>query len=109
MTALPSWCQSKEARALIQAILAEQPESRIENHSANLGGMVEVYEGRNAMLLRGLHDRALGEACAAADAAYATGMSWDQAAVELMALHRAEKPDALIGRLLNGVERSVAA
>lgn len=106
---LPSWAQSRTGRALVAAIIAEQPDSRIESHNDTLGGMVLVYEGRNAMLLRLMHDQALTRATDEANARYAGGMSWDHAAVELMKLHREEKPDALIERLLHGEQRRAAA
>lgn len=109
MTALPSWADNCEARSLLQHILAAQPGHRIESHGDTLGGMVLRYEGRDAMLLRNLHDRALTVATNEANARYAAGMSWDQAAVELMVLHREEKPDALIERLLHGERRRAAA
>lgn len=99
-TPLPNWARSSEALALLAAIAIEKPEWSIRDHSHNLGGQVLSYSGRNAILLRKLHDKALEEATAEANLAHGCGVPWNEASAELMSLHAAEKPDALIDRLL---------
>ena len=109
VSALPTWASNRAGRALVQQIIAEQPdyfptvdEFGVEHHT---------YKGRAAGKLRRMHDDALGKATERANERNAAGQSWDQAAVELMKLHGEEKPDALIARLLRegAVARSAAA
>jgi hypothetical protein len=105
--ALPAWCASNpEAIALLREIVAEQPE---HGHREWLGFHYYPYRGRNASLLRKLHDAALVRASAQDDTNYYAGKP-----TELFKATLHPTPDELIEKLLDGeielpVERRRAA
>ena len=96
---LPQWAQSLEARILLSTILADPPAVRVyDNGFSRFGG--EEYCGREAARLRGLFKRGLRELVDAETAAYRAGRDCRALTDAVQAYLLAEKPDALIARLL---------
>lgn len=83
---LPAWADNAPCRALIAAIIEEQPEAE-HPVCANWGHSVLTYRGQFAPKLRRYHKDLLEAAIARSTA-------------EFIALSEQEKPDALIARVL---------
>lgn len=81
---LPAWAQTAEARAIIEAILAERPDFT-NDLCRNWGHRVLTYRGRNAADLRRIYD---------------SHFEGPLTLAEADALGLGERPDELIGRLM---------
>jgi hypothetical protein len=103
MTALPTWATSPEARALIAQTIASRPTFSITRGQWIEGGGQRRYIGRPSARLRRLHRDWLAGELAALDAQYEVTGHFDHEASA--AVVGAERPDALIERLLRESER----
>lgn len=93
---LPAWAQSDEARALLEQIIAEQPErSRVLTDPVTFG-----FAGRAANRLRQIFDPFLMERMAwSYRAGFDTPLFWKRRAAVLSYIDT-HGPDALIARVL---------
>lgn len=99
MTALPSWADTPEGRALADRIRREQPDFRITRGGWLEGGGQRRYRGRAAGQLRRLRSDLADKLCVEADAAFRRGEPWESAGAEFNALLASETADELIARL----------
>lgn len=97
MSGLPKWCDTPEARRLLDAVLAERPSYRVTQGAWIEGGGNVRYLGKNAGALRRYHNALLQDALRRDDADYYSTGAMGTRFSELME----EAPDRLIARLLS--------
>lgn len=97
MTALPAWANTPIGRALVQAILADPPESRQVRDDWGTRDW-RSYAGKVAGTLRRLHDEWQTRELAKLDRTFAITGVWDDAASR--AVLGCEDSNQLIERLL---------
>jgi uncharacterized protein (DUF2461 family) len=98
---LPDWARTDECKALIEQIIAEQPDSFTRFYEGSQVNGLTIYKGKAAGRLRRIHDDWVGAQYAALDAQFEVTGSWDDAAGK--AIHAAETADQLIERLIEGL------
>jgi hypothetical protein len=102
---LPAWCETLPGRELIEQIIAERPEPRVQSNRlpSLYGGHREpntaTYPCEAASLLRRLHRDWVQHELTALDRQFAITHIWDDDASH--AILGAEQPDALIERVLS--------
>jgi hypothetical protein len=100
MTGLPAWCATPEGRALVEQIIAEQPDYFIRSGAWIEGGGVRHYTGKAVGKLRALYNHRRDRLMREADAVCVAGTPWEEAARYFNELLRSEQPDALVERVL---------
>lgn len=99
---LPLWADNQEGRALVQAILAEQPDYTTSYNDWSRAHWDRHYNGRSAAWLRWMRQRAAENGVRIADARFAEGEPWEVCATDLNAILMSETADELIERLVGG-------
>jgi hypothetical protein len=103
---LPTWAATPVARALLDAIIADQPDLGPSSYTlpSTFGGYRESceprYRGKLAAQLRRIHSEWFEREFAKRDEQFRVSGVWDDAT-----LHRVEQPDRLITRVLHEAEQ----
>jgi hypothetical protein len=100
VSCLPAWAATPDGRALVEQIIAEQPDYFIRSGAWIEGGGVRHYTGKAVGKLRALYNHRRDRLMREADAAFFAGTPWDVAGAEFNAHLMSEQPDALIERVL---------